>query len=497
MTHTARRIAALILSALLLAPALLSCSEKTENAASDDPTSIPAQTEVQPTADADVPAEDEPEVVEDDLPEKDYEGFSFNIYTRSNTTHYAFLAEEMTGEVLNDAIYERNTQIADRFNVAFTETVYSDENMAQTNVTSGDDTFSLMNVRCTAANNMAQKALCYDIGKLQYIDLSKPYWDDELTHSIAVGTSDFTAIGAANLTTIDFMNVMLFNKNLHEQYQMDSIYDLVREGKWTFDRFGEMASAATQDLNGDGAFDKNDQWGVLGVSKYLHCSFLPAGGAWYIKKDENNLPVFEMASDEHFVDVFEKTFAVLNDNNAWYNTTDSSNEATEYHDMFRANQGLFLVTLFYYIESLRDMDYDFGIVPFPKYDEAQSEYYNRISFFDTSIIPVTVPDSEMSSIILEALTCASFNSVIPAYKDIALKSKFARDEDSSEMIDVIMEHRIVDFGDSFLVDSIRDSFVYQMFYNNNHDLASAVKSHTKMVEKLLDKMVKAYLEGEG
>ena len=103
----------------------------------------------------------------------------------------------------------------------------------------------------------------------------------------------------------------------------------------------------------------------------------------------------------------------------------------------------------------------------------------------------------MSSIILEALTCASFNSVIPAYKDIALKSKFARDEDSSEMIDVIMEHRIVDFGDSFLVDSIRDSFVYQMFYNNNHDLASAVKSHTKMVEKLLDKMVKAYLEGEG
>ena len=496
MTHTARRIAALLLSALLLAPALLSCSEKTENAASDDPTSTPAQTEVQPTADAEVPAEDEPEVVADDLPEKDYEGFSFNIYTRSNTTHYAFLTEEMTGEVLNDAIYERNTRIADRFNVVFTETEYSDEAMAQTNVQSGDDTFSLMNVRCTAADTMAKKSMCYDISKLQFIDLMKPYWDDELTRMIGIGEREFTAIGSADLTVIDFMNVMLFNKNLHEQYQMDSIYDLVREGRWTFDRFGEMASAATQDIDGDGNFTKNDQWGALGVAKYLHCSFLPAGGAWYIKKDENNYPVYSMNEDEHFVDVFEKTFAVLNDNNAWYKTSDGSNEATEYHDMFRANQGLFLVTLFYYIESLRDMDYDFGIVPFPKYDEAQADYYTRISFFDTSVIPVTVPNVEMSSIVLEALTCDSFNTVVPAYKDIALKSKFARDEDSADMIDLTLEHRIIDFGDSYFAATIRDGFVAGMFINDNHDLASQSKSHAKVVSKTLEKMITAYEEGE-
>ena len=40
------------------------------------------------------PVEAEPEIVEDNLPAKDYGGFAFNIYTRSNTTHYAFLTEE-------------------------------------------------------------------------------------------------------------------------------------------------------------------------------------------------------------------------------------------------------------------------------------------------------------------------------------------------------------------------------------------------------------------
>ncbi|MCR5682476.1 MAG: hypothetical protein K6G29_08520, partial [Clostridiales bacterium] len=403
-----KRVLTLLLAALFLLGALGSCSQQTENAADDEGVSADA---ANPSPTAEDPAqieEDEPVIVSDDLPERDYGGFSFNIYTRSNTTHYAFLTEELNGEILNDSIYERNLKIAERFNVAFTETEYSDEVMAQNNVQSGDDTFSLMNVRCTAADTMAKKSMCYDISTFRYIDLSKPYWDDELTHMIGIGDRQFTAIGSADLTVIDFMNVMLFNKNLHEQFGFDSIYELVREGRWTFDRFGEMAGAATQDIDGDGSFTKDDQWGVLGCAKYLHCSFLPAGGAWYISKDENNLPVFTMSTDEHFQSVFEKIFAVLNDNNAWYKTTDDTNEAVAYHDQFRNGQGLFMVTLFYYIESLRDMDYDFGIVPFPKFDESQANYYGRISFFDTSVIPVTVPDSEMSSIVLEALTCESF-----------------------------------------------------------------------------------------
>ncbi|MBR4895541.1 MAG: hypothetical protein IKZ41_03865 [Clostridia bacterium] len=490
-----KRVLTLLLAALFLLGALGSCSQQTENAADEGVTADAAN----PSPTAEDPAqieEDEPEIVSDDLPERDYGGFSFNIYTRSNTTHYAFLTEELNGEVLNDAIYERNLKIAERFNVVFTETEYSDEAMAQNNVQSGDDTFSLMNVRCTAADTMAKKRLCFDISTFQYIDLSKPYWDDELTRMIGIGDRQFTAIGSADLTVIDFMNVLLFNKNLHEQYQMEDFYTLVREGKWTFDRFGEYAAAATQDIDGDGTYGKNDQWGVLGVAKYLHCTFLPAGGAMYISKDADNYPAFTMGTDEHFLAVFEKIFSVLNDNNAWYKTTDDSNEATAYHNMFRNNQGLFMATIFYYIESLRDMDYDFGIVPFPKFDEAQENYYGRISFFDTSVIPVTVPDSEMSSIVFEALTCESFNSVIPAYKDVALKSKFARDEDSSDMIDVILEHRIIDFGDSYFQGTIRDGFVAGMFVNDNHDLASAVKTRTKSTEKTLDKMITAYEEGE-
>ncbi|MBR4205084.1 MAG: hypothetical protein IKQ92_06380 [Clostridia bacterium] len=487
-----KRLLSLFLALLMITGALLSCSQQTENA-EEDTGAAPSQTSDAPAGEN---AGTEPvEEVKDDLPERNYNGAAYNIYTRSNTTHYAFLAEEMNGEVLNDAIYERNLGVADRFNVAFTETEYSDEIMAQNNVQSGDDTFSLMNVRCTAADNMAKKRLVFDISTFQYIDLSKPYWDDELTRMIGVGDRQFTAIGSADLTVIDFMNVLLFNKALHEQYGIENLYDAVREGRWTFDRFGEYAALATQDVDGNGKYDKNDQWGMLGVAKYLHCSLIPAGGARYIGKDEKNYPYFALG-DERFTTVFEKIFAICNDNNAWYKTSDSSNEATEYHNMFRNGQGFFLVTMFYYIESLRDMDYDFGILPFPKFDEQQENYESRISFFDTSVIPVTVPDSEMSSIVLEALTCWSFNKVIPAYKDVALKSKFARDEDSSKMIDLILEHRVIDFGDTYFADTIRDGFVAGMFVDDNRNLASQIKSRTKVINKQLEKMITSYEEGE-
>lgn len=483
-----KKFLALLVLCAMLAPSVVSCSEAT----AEETTANTPSAEETAGGDGTVIEEETEEVVTDDLPEQDYEGYSYNIYTRSNTTHYLFLAEEYTGEVLNDAIYDRNLKVADRFNIVFTETEYSDENAPTPLVMAGDTTYSLMNVRCTAANTMAQKNYCYNISALEYIDLTKPYWDEELTEMIAFGPYVFSAIGSTNLTSIDFMNALLFNKDIVAEYNLEDIYTLVREGKWTFDKFGEMGAAITQDTDGNGVYNAKDTWGILGAAKYTQCSLIQAGDAMYIQKDENNYPTYSISTDEHFIDVFNKIFEICNDNNAWYLTTDDTNEATAYHDMFRNGQGLFMSTLFYYIESMRDMDYEFGVIPYPKYDEAQANYRNRISFFDTAVIPTSVEDVDRSSIILEALTCESFNTVIPAYKDIALKTKYSRDEDSSEMIDIILDNRVVDFGDTYFCSNIRDGFVAGMFFQNNRNIASTAKSTENVVTKLMDRMIKEF-----
>ncbi|MGN1410493.1 MAG: hypothetical protein ACI4XJ_10015, partial [Eubacteriales bacterium] len=274
--------------------------------------------------------------------------------------------------------------------------------------------------------------------------------------------------------------------------QLEDIYTLVNEGKWTFDKYGELAVAALSDLDGDGTMGKDDRYGMIGISKYMHCSLVQAADVMYVSKDADNYPVYSMTTDEKFVDVFGKIIDICNDNNAWFYTADGTNDSPAIHNMFRNDQGLFLTTMFYLIESLRDMESEFGIIPFPKYDEAQSNYISRVSFFDTSIIPVTVEDASRASIILEALSCESHNAVIPAYYDIALKSKYARDEESSAMIDIILDNRVLDFGDTYFCETIRDGFVVGMFQNSNRDIVSSAKQREKVVNKTIDKMIEAY-----
>jgi hypothetical protein len=160
--------------------------------------------------------------------------------------------------------------------------------------------------------------------------------------------------------------------------------------------------------------------------------------------------------------------------------------------MFRENKGLFLCTIFYYIDIMRDMETEFGIIPFPKFDEKQERYRNRISFYDTFVVPITATNLDRTSIIIEALTCESMNTVVPAYYDIALKTKYTRDDESQEMLDLIMVNRVLDLGDTVYVGLIRDSWLANMFVNNQRDIVSAASKNIKTIDSALQKMIDLY-----
>lgn len=477
-----KRFSALFILSSVLLMLFAGCAETSETGSSDMTEIIDNSTDNETIID---------EKHFDNLPDENYEGFSFNIYTRENTTHYEMLVSEQNGEVINDALFLRNSNVAERFNVVFNEDTYTDETRARTVIMAADDSYSIMNVRCSASNTLATENLVYGINQLPYIDLDKGYWDKELTEALSVGGKSYFAIGATNLSTYDFMAVMLFNKQLITDYGLENPYELVKDGKWTLDKFGELGAAVVSDLNGDGLMDINDQFGLLGVSKFAQVSLLTSSDTMMIKL-VGGYPVYEMYSDERLISAFNKIFAVCTDNNSWYKTTDNSNEGTTYVNMFRENKGLFLCTIFYYIDILRDMETEFGIIPFPKFDEKQERYRNRISFYDTFVVPITATNLDRTSIIIEALTCESMNTVIPAYYDIALKTKYTRDDESQEMLDLIMVNRVLDLGDTVYVGLIRDSWLANMFVNNQRDIVSAASKNIKTIDSTLKKMIDLY-----
>lgn len=93
---------------------------------------------------------------------------------------------------------------------------------------------------------------------------------------------------------------------------------------------------------------------------------------------------------------------------------------------------------------------DFGILPLPKYDEQQENYITMAYPFVTAI-PALVKDPDMSSVVLEALNRLSYLDVFPVYKEIVLQRKLARDNESAEIVDIIGQNVLCDFGTIFFI----------------------------------------------
>ena len=397
--------------------------------------------------------------------------------------------EEDSADTLDSALYRRNNAIEDRFGITIVETIADDDaSLLRTLLTAGDDTFHLVNLRCGDALTFWQENLVYSISDIPHVDLTQPYWAQKLNDSLTLGGNQYVAIGAYDINVLDLTYALIFNKQMVENYDMESPYTLVNEGRWTIDAMYNMMTEVVDDINGDGKYDENDRWGFLSHAKMVLPNFWIGAGELSIVKDSSDSPVLNMTS-ERFVNIFNRVFEITWDAKTWYEPQDDEYDVpTDNLEIFAAGNALFMDMSFYFIEDLRDVNTEFGIVPYPKYDESQSEYYSRVSYYWATMVPTSNTDLEMTGAILEALNCESANTVVPAYYDVALKTKYSRDEESAAMLDLIFENRIVDLGDTVLCGDIRDGFMYDMFESNKRQLASYIQRRQSKLNKLINEM---------
>jgi hypothetical protein len=426
----------------------------------------------------------------DDLGDITFGGAEFRIRTieNANVHSYVDVAEE-SGDVYDDSLYKRNRKIEDRFDIKIVETIAEDKSApVRTLIQSGDDAFELGVLRCDDAMNFYADGLTHSISDIPNIDLTKPYWASKLNESLTLGGNQYVAIGDYDINVLDLTYAMVFNKQMVADYDMESPYQLVLDGKWTTDAMLSMMTDVVSDINGDGVMDASDRWGFLSHPKQVSPNFWIGAGEMSILKDENDRPYNNMTS-ERFMNVFDKFYSITWDAETWYSkTTGDYDVPTDNRQIFSEGRSMFMDVSFFHIGMLRDMETDFGVLPYPKYDEAQKEYYSRVSYYWANIIPVTNTKLDMTGAILEALNCESANYVVPAYYNIALKTKYSRDEESAAMLDLIFENRVVDLGDTVLCATIRDGFIAQMFKSNKRDIASQVAKKEKTINKLFDKM---------
>ena len=431
----------------------------------------------------------------DDLGKYDFGGRTFSIYTRTTPLFYPYLdRQEATGDTIDDAVYNRNRKLEERFNFSFDEQYYDytveGNDAPRKLLLAGDDTYQLYVGRCVHMFNYASEGYFYKIDDLTAINTEKPYWNSQLYDNLSIGNAHYFAVGDFNISAFDFTHVLLFNKKMIDDLNLGDIYSTVLDGKWTFDRFGEMSRAAVSDVNGDSVMDENDQYGYTSLGKQVLPGFWIAGGALSMKKDDGQL-VYTAPTDQKFIDVCQKVFEITWNDNIWHRVPITVDREEEMQ-MFCDGKALFTDSSCFQISLTRDAATDFGIIPYPKYDETQDKYYSRIEGCELFGVPLTNADPEMTSVILEAMACESRKIVIPAYYEVALKVKFTRDEESSKMLDIAFENRVFDYGDTILCEEFRDGVMRQAFAKDNRDIVSTLTKVQNKVEKKLGTLNDAF-----
>lgn len=418
-----------------------------------------------------------------ELPERNYDGYKFRLLATDEVGSirysYEIDAAEQNGEAMNDAVYRRNLMVEEKFGVDISKVEGDSKSylqMFQNSVLAGDNSYDIL---VSTYENVMKNGLDYglDINELEYVDLDNPWWDGDFLRETALCGKIWGLTGDINIVDNSAAWCMLYNKRLAEEFCDEDIYSLVRKGEWTIDRLAEYSRSATGDINGNGELDYDDRFGLLASSNVGMEMIWTSGGGFSKLLDDGSVE-FTLDSERN-IDVLTKSYKLFSDPDAVLLTdrmtpVDGLNVSNIHRLIFREGRGLFYGQTLNNTENFRDMKDDFGIIPMPKYDEAQESYMTSAQEWCATMfmVPKNAPDAERTGIILDAMCSASVSTITPAYFDTLLTNKLVRDEDSIEMLEIIFDSRRFDIAYTYNWGSLRT--LIKIFSSDSDGIASRI-----------------------
>jgi len=492
-----KKILLILLFAAFVLPILVSCSSggnanhdnnvKNENAGDAD------QSEIQNDG------EKAAERLYPDLAAKDFGGYEFKFLSREwinvvdweEWNHRDLAAEEVNGDIINDSVYNRNKKIEEKYNIAISEVGVNDLTATvRKTVKAGDDIYDVVCPHLMEVAALAQDGSISDIFQVPYLDFSKPWWNENCPRDLSIGHRLFVMQGDLLIMDNDAMEAMIFNKSLLRDNGLEDPYVIVKNGEWTFEKLYDMSKGISRDLNGDGKmYIKDDLFGCI-LQADTDISFLVSGGEKICGKDADDLPVITYGSERCYR-IADALMRLMLDEDNVVNLHRYAGKFGIYDEqvkMMEEDRALFSWIRMRIVERLRAMETDFGILPLPKLDKVQEKYITHMNPHTGAgiSIPRTAGDLERTGMILEDLSAESRYTLRPAYYELNLAGKFMRDDESRDMLDLILANTAYDIGYIYNF----GNFAMTMVYDGKDKKAQQASQFEKMEAKMQKDIVK-------
>lgn len=480
-----RTLALLLLASLLLA----SCG-----------TTVPEETDA-----GTAPVQTEAETV-DPLAGIDFGGktlrVSSSIDTYDSTNAHALIAGsgELNGEIVNDAVYQRNQTVMEMLNIEmdFIETEWNYNNLYQELeklVLAGDCGFEVVINDLKGLGQAIRSGYMRNVADTDILNLDASYWYKEAILDLEVIPGNYYFLmGDAFTDCISSVHVLYYNKDMITDVygNGDHVQDIVLAGDWTVDRLQEIMADVAVDTDGDGTLQEGDRMGFAMLGPWGPSIPILTGFALDIYQRTDDGMVLTMNNERsvtalnELYELFAGDYSVstLKDHSTAGLVKLFNNQLTAFVCYLRLGD----------LADMREYEFEVGLAPYPKLDDGQESYISSMhNTTEVGGIVVTTPESEMDFLFtcIEALGREAAKTIIPAYYEEALKVKYVNGAEDAAMIDLIHDN-ITTPSTLIFFDAALSGVFMGTINAGKTDFASAYAAKSAALEEELANMIADY-----
>ena len=439
------KIFALILALLMVVPVMVACGNKGGEGNQGGTTADPGTVD---TSDGEYASK---------LPAYDWDEDIFYILGREDTNggqghNFEIWRENMPGDVVGDAVYTRNETLRKKYNfIVEAGLVTNTYTEAQTLYDAQDDVYDLVIYQPSKVFNHASSGYLLDLYSIDYLDFDHPTWSADVNRELTVGGKLFASTNQFLLQDKKRTYIMFYNREMSRQNGFGNLEDHVDNNTWTLEKMEEVTRALSFDIDGGGGGHYGDNFGLATEGPSSFWAMISGAGFTLGTNDGETITLTGATNEMNsIIDAAGKI---------WFdkNVTTMPEDFTpmDYYSSIRIfceGRSLFMLSFPSDFDQtvtggLNDScKFEFGVMPFPKYDSEQERYYNAMNVQNASIfaIPYTVADPAQVGFYLEAISEESVDTSYPAFIESKCMIQDSYDELTARMLSLSFDSMTYD-----------------------------------------------------